>query len=65
MNLADVYRLEGRRGLNALAKKAGCNGKYLYQCATALRSPSPRLAKRLISVDPRLSLDAIYLGEAA
>ena len=62
MNLQDLYAIEGATFLNALHKATGINRKYLYQCATGRRQPSPRYALLLVRADGRLSLDAIYAG---
>ena len=62
MNLKDIYESEGRPGLDRLAKKAGTDTQYLWQLATEWRgkTPSPRLAKRLIEADPRLTYADLY-----
>ena len=65
MNLLDVYEAEGRQGLVRLAKKAGTSAKYLYHCATGRREPSPRMARRLVAADSRLTLEALYQQKAA
>ncbi|WP_417070792.1 hypothetical protein [Niveibacterium terrae] len=56
MKLSDLTPTERRE----LATKAGTNPVYLWQCATGRRTPSPRLAKKLIDADGRLSLESIY-----
>lgn len=60
MDLAKIYESEGFAGLAKLAERADCNPKYLYQCATGRKTPSPRLAKRLVEVDSRLSFEALF-----
>ncbi len=60
MDLQQLYKDEGRKGLKALADKVGCNPSYLYQLATTEKEPSPRLARALVKADPRLSIDDIY-----
>lgn len=74
MNLTDLYRAEGNAALVRLARAVGANPKYLYQCATGRRRPSPELAFRLVDVEPRLNFEAMYrdargeaekVGEAA
>lgn len=39
-----------------LAKKIGCNAMYLWQCGAGLRTPSLRLAQKLIKADKRLTM---------
>ena len=56
MKLSDLTPTERRE----LATKAGTDPVYLWQCATGRRTPSPRLAAKLIKADGRLSLDSIY-----
>lgn len=60
MNLQDLFAAEGRQGLIKLAEKVGCHHKYLWQCATGRREPSPDLARKLVASDSRLSIEAIY-----
>ena len=60
MNLQDIYQQEGPEGLDKLAAAAACNPKYLYQCATGRRCPSPAMARKLIAADSRLSFDDMY-----
>lgn len=60
MNLADLYKVDGRLGLRKLAFACGVSEKYLYQCATGRRVLSPELAKGLAEADPRLTLDDLY-----
>ena len=55
-----IYETEGAAWLNQLAEAAGINRKYLYQCVTGRRQPSPEYARRMIAADPRLSMDGIY-----
>lgn len=44
----------------ALAEKAKTKAVYLYQIGKGVRSPSVKLAKRLMDADPRLTWDSIY-----
>lgn len=60
MNLADIHRTEGAAGLDRLAKRAGVSPKFLYQCATGRRFPSPKLGFRLVAADPRLDFESLY-----
>lgn len=60
MNLADIYRLHGQAGLTRLAHRVGASPKYLYQCATGRRRPSPELAFLLIECEPRLVFEELY-----
>lgn len=60
MNLTDIFETEGRQGLIKLAEKVGCNHKFLWQCASGRREPSPNMARRLVEADPRLTIEAIY-----
>ncbi len=60
MNLQEIYQTEGAAWLNRMAEATSINRKYLYQCATSRRRPSPEYAKRMILADDRLTLDAIY-----
>lgn len=66
MNLSDIYRNEGFAALKRLAAATGADPQYLRQCATNWRGkrPSPALAQRLIAVDPRITLDALYATPA-
>lgn len=43
-----------------LAEKAKTKPVYLYQIGKGIRSPSVKLAKRLMDADPRLTWDSIY-----
>lgn len=65
MNLSDIHRLDGPAGLRRLADATGTIEKYLYQCATGRKTPSPALAKALVAADPRLTLDDIYADVGA
>lgn len=60
MNLADLYKAEGKQGLESLAKVAECSPAYLYQCATYRKTPAPKFALKLIAHEPRLSLEDLY-----
>lgn len=60
MDLTEIYKSEGFKGLSKLAEQADCNPKYLYQCATGRKTPSTRLAKRLVECDSRLSFEALF-----
>lgn len=60
MNLQTLYETEGSAALNRLAEATGANRKYLYQCATGRKVPSPKLACALVAADARLTLDDIY-----
>jgi hypothetical protein len=62
LSLRDIYQEGGFSALKRLAEASGADAQYLRQCATGWRGrqPSPRLAKRLIAADPRLSLEALY-----
>ncbi len=60
MDLKDIYDKEGIAGLTSIADTVGCSAKYLYQCATERRCPSPAMARKLIAADSRLSFDDMY-----
>jgi hypothetical protein len=60
MSPLTIYQAEGSGWLNRLAEVSGINRKYLYQCATGRRQPSPEYARRMIAADNRLTLDEIY-----
>lgn len=60
MNLKRLHELEGTPGLEALARKVGTSPKYLYQCATGPRMPSPAMAWRLCEADPRLVFEELF-----
>lgn len=60
MNLADFYHTEGAAFLNRLHQDTGISRPYLYQLATGVRCPSPRMAWRLIEAEPRLTIDEIF-----
>lgn len=60
MNIADLYKSDGFAGLTRLARKVGASPKYLYQCATGRRMPSPALAWKLVEAEPRLSFEELY-----
>lgn len=60
MNLKKLYETEGMVALKSLAGKAGTDAKYLYQCASTSKMPSPKLAFRLCAADPRLVFEDLY-----
>lgn len=60
MSPSTLYEQEGARWLTRLHEATGINRKYLYQCATGRRQPSPDYAKKMVAADPRLTLDGIY-----
>ena len=60
MNLSDIYAEERFHGLSVLAEKVGANAKFLYQCATGRRRPSPEMGWRLVDADPRLKFEDLY-----
>lgn len=60
MNLRTLFEKEGFAGLVVLAKKADTDPRYLWQIADGRRTPSPKLANRLVAADKRLSLNDIF-----
>jgi len=60
MDLQTLYQTDGPEGLKRLQMAVGANYKYLYQCATGRKTPSPKLAVALVNVDSRLTLEDIY-----
>lgn len=62
MNLKHLHSIEGAPGLQALAAKVGTSPKYLHQCATGPRMPSPAMAWRLCAADPRLVFEELYIA---
>jgi hypothetical protein len=60
VNISDLYREEGYSALVSLAARAGVNPKYLYQCASGRRALSRDMIRRLIQVDQRLTLEAMF-----
>jgi hypothetical protein len=66
MNLHDIYKNEGFAGMKRLAEATGADAQYLRQCATGWRGkrPSPELAAKLITADPRLDFQALLLPPA-
>jgi len=58
-----LYVREGNPILDRIHEMTGINRKYLYQIATGRRRPSARVAARMISVEPRLSLEGLLLAD--
>lgn len=60
--LYELLEEEGYSAVMALAKLAGCNAHYLYQCAIFFhnKKPGAELAARLIAHEPRLSWQSLY-----
>lgn len=44
---------------HTLARKAGTDAIYLWQCGKGLKSPSLSLADKLIDIEPRLTLKSL------
>lgn len=65
MNLQIYYETYGAKGLKRLAESVGANSKYLYQCATGRKTPSPKLAIAIVRFDSRFTLDGIYAHVSA
>lgn len=65
MTFHDLYQKEGAGLLNRLHIATGISRKYLYQCATGRRRPSPDYAVKLVQADERLTLDGIYSNKVA
>lgn len=59
-----LYESEGNPVLDRIHQVTGINRKYLYQIATGRRTPSARVAARMISAEPRLSLESLLLVNA-
>lgn len=57
-----LYAQEGNSVLDQIHERTGINRKYLYQIATGRRTPSARVAARMIMADPRLSLEGLLLN---
>ena len=55
MNLLDIYRSEGRPGLDRLAGIVGRNPGYMYLLALGHHKPAPKLVLKLVDADPRLT----------
>lgn len=47
------------REREALARKVNCNPLYLWQCGDGRRSPSLKLAIKLIKADTRLTMESL------
>jgi len=60
MDLAKLYSQEGAALLTSLHVATGLSRKYIYQCATGRRSPSPAVAMRMVEADPRLVFEEMY-----
>ena len=56
MKLSDLLPTMTPAERETLAAAAGTAPVYLWQIAKGLRSPSPKLARRLVEVEPRLTL---------
>jgi len=65
-SLLDIYQEGGKPALNALAVMVGSSGDWLWQCAVRWRgkSPSRRLAAKLIEAEPRLTWAGLYENPA-
>jgi len=59
MNLYNLYKADGFKGLCRLAEAVGRNPKYLYQCATGRKTPSAELVVKLVKADRRLTREAL------
>lgn len=46
-----------------LALTVGANPMYLWQCGKGLRTPSLKLAKKLIDADKRLTIESLLNPE--
>lgn len=55
MDLKTLYRQEGRQGLRRLAELVHTPHDYLYQLATGRGSPGPKMVRKLVEADPRLT----------
>jgi hypothetical protein len=60
-----LYAQEGNPVLDRIHQHTGINRKYLYQIATGRRTPSARVAARMIEADSRLSLEGLLLATHA
>jgi hypothetical protein len=60
-----LYMREGGSVLDRIHKATGINRKYLYQIATGRRTPSARIAARMMAADSRLSLEGLLLRNSA
>ena len=60
--LNSLYENEGNMVLDRIHEETGINRKYLYQIATCRRKPSAQMAARMISVEPRLTLEGLLLS---
>lgn len=56
MDLQTLLRTIEPREREALAKRAKTSVGYLYLLAGGHRKPSPKLARKLVTVEPRLTL---------
>lgn len=56
MKLSELFQPMTPAEREAFADAAGIAPAYLWQLATGRRSPSPKLARRLVECEPRLTL---------
>jgi len=65
-SLYDLYQEGGIGALRTLAEQVGSSGDWLWQCAVRWRgkSPSRRLAEKLIEAEPRLTWAGLYENPA-
>ena len=55
MDLKTLYQQEKRPGLRKLAQQVGTAPDYLYQLATGRGAPGPKMVRKLVEADPRLT----------
>lgn len=60
MNLKTLYAAEGMAVLESIAAKCDTSAKYLYQCATTKKMPSPALAFKLCAADDRIVFEELF-----
>jgi len=59
MNLSELYQAEGAKALQALAVAVNTHPQYLYQIATGRNAPGPKMVRKLVRADPRLTREEL------
>ncbi len=59
MNIRSLAHEIGWNAVESLGVQAGTRPSYMHQIAGGHRQPSPELCRRLVALEPRLSLQAL------